>query len=64
VIRALPWIVLLLVAVLVFAWGLGLVITADQDTEGVRGTFGWIFLVSGLVLGGASSWAFVRMRRR
>ena len=62
-IRALGWLVLLL-AVLLFAWGLGLVVTADQDTEGVRGMFGWIFLVSGVVLIAASSFAFVRGRRR
>jgi hypothetical protein len=63
VMRALGWL-LLLPALLLFAWGLGLVVTADQDSEGVRGVFGWILLVSGVALITAASWTIVRARRR
>ena len=54
----------LLVAVgaLLFAWGLGLVLTAGQDEEGARGFFGWIFLVFGLVVAGGGMVGLVNRR--
>jgi hypothetical protein len=57
--------VLLLPATLLFAWGLGLVVTVDQGPEGARGMFGWIFLLSGgVVLISTAGWAIVGTRRR
>lgn len=61
-IRTLAWLALLPGALLL-AWGIALVATADQDTEGVRGMFGWIFLVGGLAISGTATWAIARRRR-
>jgi hypothetical protein len=61
--RILAWLALS-PAVLLFAWGLGLLVSADEDPEGARGMFGWIFLLAGLALIAACAWAIARTRRR
>ena len=61
--RAFGWFALL-PATLLGAWGLGLLVTAGQDTEGVREMFGWIFLVSGLLLAAIGAVTLIRDRRR
>jgi hypothetical protein len=55
---------LLLLGVIVLAWGLDLVVTADQDEEGARGFVGWILLVGGVVLSGVALATFFRLARR
>jgi hypothetical protein len=59
--------VLLIVALIgafVFAWGLSLVLTADQDEEGARGFFGWIILLADGAIAGLSLGTFLALRHR